>query len=306
MPALPSPQAASCLPHAVTEIVTVATRGGVDSYQVLSSYMDMRGEIRFQEAGWWSWDSRRGGTGGGGDGGGGKQKVAQPLTRLASQQYGNMGGRLLRTVVVENSPYFRIRKFPDGTLLPGDGIDVNLLNILADKLNFTYQLVEAEDGQWGEVMPNGWVTGMIGVVARREADMAVNEITVTGKREGVVDFSTPYFVEGTILVSPAPKEKNRAFAAFSPFSAQVWGTIVVVTLVMGPVVAVMGWLRQWAIGTSGLPTLSLNTLSFTAFRSLVVQGNLLGPNYVPMRVVFFFWYLFCFIIYGKSRLTSQG
>ncbi|XP_063865701.1 glutamate receptor ionotropic, delta-2-like [Scylla paramamosain] len=283
--------------------VTVAARGKAGSYQVLSSYMDMRGETKFQEAGRWSWGDERGGSGGGGGRGGGKQKVAAPLTRLASQQYGNMGGRLLRAVVVENSPYFRLRKFPDGTLFPGDGIDVNLLNILANKLNFTYRLVEAADGQWGEVLPNGWVTGMIGVVARREADLAINEITVTGKRERVVDFSTPYFVEGTILVSPAPKEKNRAFAAFSPFSAQVWGTIVVVTLVMGPMVAAVGWLRQRCIGTSGLSTLSLNTLSFTAFRSLVVQGNLLFPNNVPLRVVFYFWYLFCFIIYAMYAGT---
>ena len=47
-------------------------------------------------------------------------------------------------------------------------------------LHCRYQLVEAEDGQWGEVLPSGRVTGMIGVVARREADFAVNEITVTG------------------------------------------------------------------------------------------------------------------------------
>ncbi len=40
--------------------------------------------------------------------------------------------------------------------------------------------MEAVDGQWGEVFPNGSVTGMIGVVARREADFAVNEITITG------------------------------------------------------------------------------------------------------------------------------
>lgn len=40
--------------------------------------------------------------------------------------------------------------------------------------------MEAKDGQWGEVMSDGWVTGMIGVVARREADLAVNEITITG------------------------------------------------------------------------------------------------------------------------------
>ena len=38
-----------------------------------------------------------------------------------------------------------------------------------------------KDGQWGAILPNGTVTGMIGMVARHEADMAIDEITVTRK-----------------------------------------------------------------------------------------------------------------------------
>ena len=85
-----------------------------------------------QEVGWWSW---RGGKGIVSVGG--KKKVTAPLTRLVSQQYGDLGGRTLRAVVVQNPPYFRIKKLPDGNIVPGEGIDVNLLNILANKLNFT-------------------------------------------------------------------------------------------------------------------------------------------------------------------------
>lgn len=80
--------------------------------------------------------------------------------------------------------------------------------------------------------------------------------------------------------------------------------IMVMTLVMGPVLAAVGWMQQQSTGRSDLATLSLNTISFTAFRSLVVQGNLLFPKHIPMRVIFFTWYLFCFVIYGESGTVA--
>lgn len=63
--------------------------------------------------------------------------VTGSLTRYFKDQYKNMRGRELRACVVENSPYFRTKILANGTLYPGEGIDVNLLNILADKMNFT-------------------------------------------------------------------------------------------------------------------------------------------------------------------------
>ncbi|XP_069954487.1 glutamate receptor ionotropic, delta-2-like isoform X2 [Cherax quadricarinatus] len=45
---------------------------------------------------------------------------------------------------------------------------------------------------------------------------------------------------------------------------------------------------------------------FHLFRVLVVQSNLLRPSYWPHRLVFFFWYLFCFYIYAlySGTLTA--
>ena len=39
------------------------------------------------------------------------------------------------------------------------------------------------DGQWGGVLPDGTITGMIGMSARRETHFALNEITITGEGE---------------------------------------------------------------------------------------------------------------------------
>lgn len=36
------------------------------------------------------------------------------------------------------------------------------------------------DRQWGRVLDNGTVTGMVGLVARHEANMAANDITLSG------------------------------------------------------------------------------------------------------------------------------
>ena len=36
------------------------------------------------------------------------------------------------------------------------------------------------DGKWGGLEPDGTVTGMVGVVARHEAQFAIHEISVTG------------------------------------------------------------------------------------------------------------------------------
>lgn len=43
----------------------------------------------------------------------------------------------------------------------------------------------------------------------------------SGSRETVVDFTAPYYMESTTLVSGAPKEKSRTFAVFSPFTLEV-------------------------------------------------------------------------------------
>ncbi|XP_042224799.1 glutamate receptor ionotropic, delta-2-like isoform X2 [Homarus americanus] len=167
--------------------------------------------------------------------------------------------------------------------------------------NIAYELVDTLDGQWGGVMDNGTVTGMIGLVARHEAHLAINEITISGTREKVVDFTAPYFLESTTVISQAPAMKNRAFAVFSPFTVRIWLMVVAMTMLMGPILSVVGLVRARYL-QEGV-RYSLLTYAFNVFRSLVVQNNLISSQHWEQRIIFFAWYFFCFTIYAMYSGT---
>ncbi|XP_069159716.1 glutamate receptor ionotropic, delta-2-like [Procambarus clarkii] len=155
--------------------------------------------------------------------------------------YRDFQGRQLTVATVNNWPFFQLTVLADGRREPLAGIDVNVVNTLSEHLNFTYQVVEPADRRWGGPGQDGSVSGMVGVVYRHQAHLALGELTITEQRASVVDFTNPYFMESTTLVSRAPAEKNRSFAVFYPFTLKLWALVITVTFVMGPV----GYLVQW-------------------------------------------------------------
>ncbi|KAF2349076.1 Ionotropic glutamate receptor L-glutamate and glycine-binding domain, partial [Trinorchestia longiramus] len=56
-----------------------------------------------------------------------------------------------------------------------------------------FQWVSAVDGLWGEALPNGTFNGMVGMVQRKETDLALGPFGMTASRAAVVRFSTPVF-----------------------------------------------------------------------------------------------------------------
>ncbi|KAG7167501.1 Glutamate receptor ionotropic, delta-1-like 22 [Homarus americanus] len=264
-------------------------------YQLFTSFVDSDNNIALDHRGWWSWNADQGKP---------IKYLKKPLYLNLGDVYRNFGGRVLRVAVVDNWPYFKVTRSEDGSLQPHSGVDYNVLNALAKKLNFTYELVDTLDGQWGGVMDNGTVTGMIGLVARHEAHLAINEITISGTREKVVDFTAPYFLESTTVISQAPAMKNRAFAVFSPFTVRIWLMVVAMTMLMGPILSVVGLVRARYL-QEGV-RYSLLTYAFNVFRSLVVQNNLISSQHWEQRIIFFAWYFFCFTIYEEHVNLLDG
>ncbi|KAK7085913.1 hypothetical protein SK128_018158 [Halocaridina rubra] len=228
-----------------------------------------------------------------------QRHLSPDIFRPLEDRYSNFNGRELLVKANNNAPFHGLKKLESGAFIPDSGIDVSVVNALSETLNFTWRVETPRDGKWGGPLPDGTVSGMIGEIARREGHFAICEITITGLRETVVDFSSPYYFESLIIVTLAPPEKNRAFAIFSPFTMQVWLCIAVSTLLIGPVLRletiVMKSYMEERNGDEKFDY-STNNFSFNAFRSLVVQSNLLQAKYWPHRFIFIFWYLFCFYI----------
>ncbi|XP_076069238.1 glutamate receptor ionotropic, delta-2-like [Oratosquilla oratoria] len=227
-----------------------------------------------------------------------KEDLFPPLEEI----YANFHGRNLLMCAVENWPFVVTTPRPDGKFDPDHGIDINVMNVLGQALNFTYNVIHPAKREWGNPQPDGTVTGIIGVVARHEAHVAIDEITMTARRETVVDFTQPYFLDSSSLVSRAPTEKSRVLAVISPLRLEVWMVLLCLLSLIGPV--------KYAIMMAdsrhpGAPSPHrVHDLAYCAFRNLVVQGNPLPSKRVVTRIVFGFWFFFCLLFDGK--LHSSG
>ncbi|XP_068228681.1 glutamate receptor ionotropic, delta-1-like [Palaemon carinicauda] len=211
------------------------------------------------------------------------------------QSYSNFEGRQLSVAANDNNPFIVLKEGGQGELLLVAGFESAIVDSLSKALNFTYRMVTPEDGKWGGPLPNGSVVGMIGEVAYRRAHFAICEITITRAREEVIDFSYPHYIESLTLISRTPREKNRTFAAFSPFTPLVWFCIVATFLLMGPFLTFESWvIKKYQPNHQVLD--SIEDFMLNLFGSLLKQENLINSQYWPHKLAFFFWYLFCLII----------
>jgi ABC-type amino acid transport substrate-binding protein len=105
-----------------------------------------------------------------------------------------------------------------------EGYCIELIQKIAQNLQFNYKLQVVADGKNGNFDPNinEW-NGLIGEVMKGRADLAIADLTITYDRKKVVDFTNPFMNLGIgiLFVKPTPKEKNL-FSFLDPFTTSVW------------------------------------------------------------------------------------
>ncbi|ROT84896.1 hypothetical protein C7M84_021910 [Penaeus vannamei] len=246
-------------------LASVALRLSRVSYQFFTSFVNKENEVRLQAIGTWHWHRERGVT----------SLLQAPLTPDLTSSYADFGGRQLRGAVVDNWPFFRVTplRARDGALreaAPHSGIDCNVLEALARKLNFTYKLLLLTAGAASTptAPPRGcWDGGEEGRRVRHQIDFMISE-----SRETVIDFTSPYFLESTTVLTPAPKEVGRAGAVFAPFTPMVWAGLIVSTLLIGPVLAGVSCLMGFYLRER--PECSIRTYAFHMFRNLKATSGI--------------------------------
>ena len=110
---------------------------------------------------------------------------------------------------------------PEGV---GDGVEVEVLDSLASKLNYTYDLTtEPPDEKWGSFENGSW-NGMLGMVHREEKNFTVNYFGFTNKRIEDFDASVSYWMEGFGLALMKPKSLPKWRSVYYPFTVLVWAS----------------------------------------------------------------------------------
>lgn len=116
--------------------------------------------------------------------------------------------RFLRVGVTESVPYTFYKRDPrtmeilrDENNLPiYEGFCIDLINEMARKLNFSYELVEPSSGKFGDRLNDGTFDGLVGDLTKGETDLIVAALKMTAEREEQIDFVVPYFDQTGILI----------------------------------------------------------------------------------------------------------
>lgn len=143
--------------------------------------------------------------------------------------------RFLRVGVTESIPYTFYKRDPrtNEILLDAnnrpiyEGFCIDLINEMARKMNFSYELVEPSSGKFGDRLNDGSFDGLVGDLIKGETDLIVAALKMTAEREEQIDFVVPYFDQtGILIVMKKPVPDTSLFKFMSVLRLEVWLSIL--------------------------------------------------------------------------------
>ncbi|GFW89291.1 uncharacterized protein TNCV_4934591 [Trichonephila clavipes] len=102
------------------------------------------------------------------------------------------------------------------------GIEGSFADAIFTEMNIEYDIVFPEDKEYGREVNSGNWTGLIGMVQKGEADIAIGTLGINEKRFQVVDFSLPYTADKLTFVVLKPSEWLMAFGLFNLLDLSTW------------------------------------------------------------------------------------
>lgn len=107
------------------------------------------------------------------------------------------------------------------------GYCIDVLESIREEMDFEYEIIEVEDGQYGVMNEKGEWNGMIKELIEKRADVALGALHVMAERENVVDFTVPYYdLVGISVLMKKNKETSSLFKFLTVLEIDVWICIV--------------------------------------------------------------------------------
>ncbi|XP_071533860.1 LOW QUALITY PROTEIN: glutamate receptor ionotropic, kainate 2-like [Panulirus ornatus] len=163
---------------------------------------------------------------------------------------------------------------------------INLLNILAKAMNFTYSYVRPPDGAWGIKMDNGSWNGMVGLVGRKEAEFGLGPFDITAPRTEVVDFTRTMITQSVRILGARGRPEVDPWSFLLPLAPLVWAAILVMVLMLPAIVFLLSaWSGQRTTGS----TSSSPNILFSYLRIALQQDVPSSPDLWWERLVLGVW-----------------
>ncbi|XP_055926378.1 glutamate receptor ionotropic, kainate 2-like isoform X2 [Argiope bruennichi] len=228
----------------------------------------------------------------------------------------------LKVTTIINNPYM-MKKLPENAYTGNDryeGYCKDLLEKLSEKFGFKFIIQPVKDGGYGALKDGEW-NGMVGELLKREADIAVADLSITFDRESAVDFTMPFMNLGISILFKKPAKKNPPlFSFFQPLSIEVWFYMATAYLGITLYLFILARLSpyEWIYPSPQRPDSNVVENRFTLTNSLwFMMGSLMRrgcdflPRAISTRMVASSWWFFTLIMISSytanlaAFLTAQ-
>ena len=146
------------------------------------------------------------------------------LTKSSKWEWrNNLNGKQLIVSVLRWPPFFDYTLDQEGFVVDPKGLLFDILQELANNLNFTTIMTTPKDGQWGSKTDKGDYTGLIGDLVHKEADIAPSGLYLVKWRQEVVDFTLPVLEDLQTFIAKESSGKAINYTVyFEIFLPQAW------------------------------------------------------------------------------------
>jgi Ligated ion channel L-glutamate- and glycine-binding site len=146
-----------------------------------------------------------------------------------------VAGRFFRIGIVQSTPYTDYKRDPKTNKIIRDdknqpiyeGYCIDFIKQLSLKMNFSFELVEPSEGNFGKRLENGSFDGAVGDLIKGETDLIVAALKMTAQREEHIDFVAPYFEQtGIMIIMKKPTPDTSLFKFMTVLRLEVWLSIL--------------------------------------------------------------------------------
>ncbi|XP_033113339.1 glutamate receptor ionotropic, kainate 2-like [Anneissia japonica] len=216
--------------------------------------------------------------------------------------------KILRITSVLAKPFVMLKDTTESQGRMYEGFCIELLNYLAQMMDFEYKLTLVEDGMYGTLVnadTNEW-NGMVKELIDKKADLAVAPLTINLAREKVIGFSKPYMYLGlSILYNIHEAKSPGIFSFLNPLSFDVWLYILIAFLSVSIMLFLVARFSpyEWYNSHPCNPECDVVENQFTflncmwfSFGGIMQQGSELTPKAFSTRALSGFYWFFSLIL----------
>ncbi|XP_055856545.1 glutamate receptor ionotropic, delta-2 [Episyrphus balteatus] len=215
-----------------------------------------------------------------------------------------VNGNHFRIATVEDYPLSYTQKKADGTLA-GLGVSFELIDFLAKKFNFTYEVVVPQGNIIGST--EDYDNSLVEVLNDQKADLAAAFLPLLADARNFISYSTTILDEGEwIMIMQRPNESATGSGLLAPFEFWVWILIFISLLAVGPIIYVLIIIRNKITGDDSQQPYSLGHCAWFVYGALMKQGSTLSPIADSTRLLFATWWIFITILtsFYTANLTA--